>query len=449
MRISKLHLQNFRCYNELDIDFNKSMTVIVGENGKGKTAILDALAVSLSPYLNAFDIKGRNMTEKDVRKIKDAGCDGELRILRMKNKLPVTIEVEGETSFGETISWKRELKSAKGRTTSVNAKKLSEHGRKLWHMVNGSNDEKVILPVVAYYGTSRMWNDSKLFGNRKIVDLERYVGYEECLEPSSSYNTFGQWFRYAVLSAAEFSRYIAETGENKENPYAMILKAVRQAVTTCLKSMGWNNIDYSFALQDFVICHPDMGELTIDALSDGARSIISLAADLSYRMVRLNPDLGCRAVLDTPGIVLIDEVDMHLHPSWQQTVLYDLQQAFPKVQFIVTTHSPQVLSTVTADCIRVLRWDKAFEGVYKPEFSLGAESYQLLKDIQNVDTRPQALPIVKDLKKYLDLVSDDKWDTKEALELRKKLDDWAKGHEPALVKADFDIRMRAFRRNKR
>lgn len=449
MRINRLCLQNFRCYDQLEIDFNKNMTVIVGENGKGKTAILDALAISLTPYLNVFGAKGRNMAEKDVRKIKDVGCGDALRILRMKSKYPVTIEVEGTDSMGKDIVWKRELKSSRGRTTSVNARKLSEYGKFMWEHVNGSNDEKVVLPVLAYYGTSRMWNDSKLFGQRKIIDLERYVGYEECLEPSSSYNTFGQWFKYAVLSAAEFSRYIMETGENKENPYELILNAVRQAVTTCLKGMGWNNIDYSFALQDFVICHPDMGELTIEALSDGARSIISMAADLAYRMVRLNPDLGSRAVLETPGIVLIDEVDMHLHPSWQYTVLYDLQQAFPNVQFIVTTHSPQVLSTVPAECIRVLKWNKCFEGVLKPEFSLGAESYQLLKDIQNVDTRPQSLPIVQDLRRYLDLVSLDKWDSKEAVELREKLDKWAKGHEPELIKADMDIRVRSFRRKRK
>ena len=140
---------------------------------------------------------------------------------------------------------------------------------------------------------------------------------------------------------------------------------------------------------------------------------------------------------------------MHLHPSWQQTVLYDLQKAFPKVQFIVTTHSPQVLSTVPAECIRVLKWSKHFEGVYQPEFSLGAESYQLLRDIQNVDTRPQALPIVQDLKRYLDLVSQDQWDCEEAVKLRKRLDDWARGHEPALIRADMDIRMRQFRRSRR
>ena len=446
MRINKLLLQNFRCYDQLEMDFDDKLTVIVGANGKGKTAILDAIAISVGPYLNAFDNKGRNMTEHDVRRIKDDG--DAMRIMRMKSKYPVTITVDGASSTGKTMHWSRELHSARGRTTSTNARQLGSYGKSMWEAVNGSGDEKVILPVLAYYGTSRMWNDSKLFGTKKMIDLERGVGYEECLEPSSSYNTFGQWFRYAVLSAAEAARSMQETGEQKPNPYELVLRAVQEAIVTCLRSMGWEAIDYSFAQQDFVLRHPDMGELTIDALSDGARSVISMAADLAYRMVRLNPDLGQRAALDTPGIVLIDEVDMHLHPSWQQTVLHDLRQAFPSVQFIVTTHSPQVLSTVRPDRIRILEWGRCFEGVRTPEFSLGAESYQLLKDIQNVDTRPQALPIVKSLTRYLDLVSEDKWDSSEALELRKKLDAWAKGREPALLRADMDIRLRSFRRKK-
>ena len=153
MRISKLHLQNFRCYDDLEIDFHKNMTVIVGENGKGKTAILDALAISMAPYLNAFSIRGRNMTEKDVRKIKDAGCLEKLRILRMKSKYPVEIKVDGESADGEQISWQRELKSSRGRTTSIHAKQLADYGRKLWDMVNSSGDEKVVLPVLAYYGS--------------------------------------------------------------------------------------------------------------------------------------------------------------------------------------------------------------------------------------------------------------------------------------------------------
>ena len=212
--------------------------------------------------------------------------------------------------------------------------------------------------------------------------------------------------------------------------------------------MGWTDLKYSFAAQNLLICHPKMGELPLEAMSDGARSVISMAADIAYRMARLNPDMGEDVTLKTSGVILIDEVDMHLHPSWQQTVVNDFVRAFPKVQFIVTTHSPQVLTSVPAESIRILHWDDDMVDIEEPSFSLGAESSQLLRDIQHVETRPGSLPIVKTLQRYLQLVSEDKWDSKEALELRKTLDEWSQGREPALLRADMDIRVRNYRRKK-
>lgn len=173
-----------------------------------------------------------------------------------------------------------------------------------------------------------------------------------------------------------------------------------------------------------------------------------MAADIAYRMARLNPDLGENVALQTPGVVLIDEVDMHLHPSWQQTVINDLTGAFPLVQFIVTTHSPQLLTSVPPESIRILRWEGDAVAIEEPVFALGAESSQLLRDIQRVESRPLSVPIVKDLQRYLQLVCDDQWDSEEALALRKKLDLWSKGREPALIRADMDIRLRRFRRKK-
>lgn len=166
------------------------------------------------------------------------------------------------------------------------------------------------------------------------------------------------------------------------------MNAINKAIVTCIQSMGWTDLKYSFAAQNLLICHPEKGELPLEAMSDGARSVISMAADIAYRMARLNPDMGEDVTLKTSGVVLIDEVDMHLHPSWQQTVVNDLVKAFPKVQFIVTTHSPQVLTSVPAECIRILHWDNDLVDIEEPTFSLGAESSQLLRDIQHVESRP-------------------------------------------------------------
>jgi len=442
-------MQNFRCYTDFTMRFSPGVTVIVAENGKGKTAILDGLAINMAPYLAAFPgIKTRNFQPNDVRMVLDIPSgNNELQIQRMKYLLPVTLETEVQADDGKTYSWKRELKSVKGRTSSASAKFVSDYGKKVAEEINQPYDQHILLPVLGYYGTSRMWNDSSLL-KRKKVDLARSSGYVECLEPSGSYNTFAQWFRYASESALEYDRIIAEKNLDIQNPYRVILKAINKAIITCIQSMGWTDLKYSFAAQNLLICHPEKGELPLEAMSDGARSVISMAADIAYRMARLNPDLGEDVTLKTPGVILIDEVDMHLHPSWQQTVVNDLVRAFPKVQFIVTTHSPQVLTSVPASCIRILHWENDLVDIEEPLFSLGAESSQLLRDIQHVETRPSKLPIVRTLQRYLQLVNEDKWDSEEALSLRKVLDQWSQGREPALLRADMDIRVRNCRRKK-
>ena len=449
MYVSKIRMQNFRCYTDFTMNFSPGVTVIVAENGKGKTAILDGLAITMAPYLAAFPgIRARNFQPNDVRMVMDvpAAQDG-LQIRRMKYLLPVVLETEVKADDGKAYSWKRELKTVKGKTSSVSAKFVSDYGKKVAEALNQPGDQEIILPVLGYYGTSRMWNDSTLL-KRKKVDLARSSGYIECLEPSGSYNTFAQWFRYATESALEYDRIIAEKNLKTKNPYRVILNAINRAIITCIQSMGWTDLKYSFAAQNLLICHPEMGELPLEAMSDGARSVISMAADIAYRMARLNPDMGEDVTLKTSGVVLIDEVDMHLHPSWQQTVVSDLVKAFPKVQFIVTTHSPQVLTSVPAECIRILHWDNDLVDIEEPTFSLGAESSQLLRDIQHVESRPASLPIVKTLQRYLQLVNEDKWDSEEALALRKILDQWSQGREPALLRADMDIRVRNFRRKK-
>ena len=449
MRINKMHLKNFRCFENFTIEFEDDLTVIVAENGRGKSAILDAVAVAVGPYIGCFNgVKTYSFEDSDVMQVQQDTNDSKLRILRMKRQYPIVLEAEGVLG-GKTVSWRREMMREGGRTTVKNAKALTDYGRNVQKAVHSKHDENIILPVIAYYGTTRMWEDAKILaGNRKKINLERDSGYFEAMEPANTYQTFGHWFQYAALSAMEFDRYLKERNSDEKNPYREVLKAVSRAIGISLSSMGWKDIDYSVSLQSLVVTHEHIGTLPVSALSDGIRSVISLVADIAYRMARLNPDLGEEAAIKTPGIVLIDEVDMHLHPSWQQTVINDLTRAFPLVQFIVTTHSPQLLTSVPPESIRILRWKGDAVAIEEPVFALGAESSQLLRDIQRVESRPLSVPIVKDLQRYLQLVCDDQWDSEEALALRKKLDLWSKGREPALIRADMDIRLRRFRRKK-
>ena len=203
-------------------------------------------------------------------------------------------------------------------------------------------------------------------------------------------------------------------------------------------------MEYSASHENSLILnHDEYGALKVELLSDGIRSVLAMVGDIAYRCIKLNPHLGLNAAKKTRGVIMIDEVDMHLHPAWQQTVLVDLCKAFPNIQFIVTTHSPQVISTVAGHQIKILTDNQVITGEAGTQ---GAEAPRILRDVFGVELRAQHLEIVKKLNRYLALIDNDQWDTEEAVTLRQTLDEWSHGHEPELTKADIDIRMKQFQR---
>ncbi len=186
--------------------------------------------------------------------------------------------------------------------------------------------------------------------------------------------------------------------------------------------------------------------MSVDMLSDGLRNAIAMVADLAFRAYKLNPQLGTQAALETPGVALIDEVDMFLHPSWQQTILKSLRTAFPKLQFIVSTHSPQVLTTVPSESIRVLREGNVYAA---PAGAEGAKPGRLLVSTLGLESeRPAQNTATQELLTYLNMVNEDKWDSPEAIALRKKLDERYQGNEPALLDVDLIIENRKWEQGK-
>jgi predicted ATP-binding protein involved in virulence len=189
--------------------------------------------------------------------------------------------------------------------------------------------------------------------------------------------------------------------------------------------------------------HPIHGILEVNQLSDGVRNMIALVADIAYRMVRLNSGFGRDAVRQTPGLVLIDEVDMHLHPEWQQIVLSNLTAAFPKLQFVVTTHSPQVLSTVKHEQVRLLSENIAGEAVAAiPEArTYGRSNADVLEAVMAVSPEP-AVPESDALNQYRALIEQGNWRSEEAKELRRRLSAVLGEDYPFLVQADMIMRRR-------
>jgi predicted ATP-binding protein involved in virulence len=184
----------------------------------------------------------------------------------------------------------------------------------------------------------------------------------------------------------------------------------------------WGNISYSFTQKSLVAQHPEHGELPVAQLSDGIRNMIGMVADMAFRAVKLNPQLGGNAALETPGIVMIDEVDMHLHPEWQQVVLQGLNQAFPLVQFIVTTHSPQVISSIPKERVRLLGAGADGQTLATIPLSdtYGMPSHRVLERVMHVNPQPPVHEM-EDLNELTRLVGQGQGESARAVQLMQVL----------------------------
>ncbi|MEW6499462.1 MAG: AAA family ATPase, partial [Cyanobacteriota bacterium] len=175
-------------------------------------------------------------------------------------------------------------------------------------------------------------------------------------------------------------------------------------------------------------------ELIVNQLSDGEKCLLAMVGDLARRLALANPTL--KNPLQGEGVVLIDEIELHLHPKWQREIIPALTRTFPNCQFIVTTHSPQVISEVKPNGIYIL--EATSEGVVakRPESSFGRDSNRILEDLMGVSARPQE--IKDELLELFRLI--DKGDLDGARQLRQQIADQIGTDEPEFVRADVLMR---------
>jgi predicted ATP-binding protein involved in virulence len=449
IRINSLKLQNFRCFREIGITFDPQLTVIVAPNGGGKTAILDAVAVSWRLFVDAMLTKpgSTGFDHSDIRQELSPSQT-------MEPILPTSLIAKGLVGqqsdslagLESEESWARKLNSIrpKAKTSYVDAtvlKRFADDLRKqLQSEVTNKGGISPTFPIIAYYGTGRLFGAHKLTKRKKEQanrPTSRYNGYEDCLSSSSRYKFFVDWFeRFSREAQDEIA-----TGKPSRQQSASKLRAVKNAVDFVLKPSGWHSLKWDFAQGIITAEHPEHGSLPVDALSDGVRNMIGLVADIAHRAVRLNPQLNEKAATETPGVVLIDEVDMHLHPEWQQLVLKALKDAFPLIQFIVTTHSPQVVSTAHRENIRMLVQTSSGEWEARiPERNPYAHANSVaLETVMGGHAYPPN-ETVDMLREYQRLVGNDEHDSTEALKLRTALEGkWGKT-DPELALLDVTIR---------
>jgi predicted ATP-binding protein involved in virulence len=430
MRIDSLTLQNFRKFDQISCDFDKHLTVLIGANGDGKTTLLDAVRIALLPFIKGFDLgsqtgKSATIQLEDVRrKIQDSG--------NMEPQLPSSITALGNWDKEEWTQTRESVRKNTNTLQDKNTKKFNKYAQKLQE--KSRSGEEVVLPLITYLGTSRLWYQGRYRAETSEITLDvndysRTSGYLNCLSYTSSFKAFADWYGWicrsydeARLRAWENKTPLDVSGQRFEDT----VKVIQSSVDSLVKEMtGWHSLRFSSEHhQQLVMQHPTEGTLPVDMLSDGLRNMIAMIADIAFRSYKLNPQFGKEAALKTPGIALIDEVDMFLHPQWQQTVLASLRNAFPEIQFIVTTHSPQVLTTIGRENIRVLTENAAGEMVAQmPRISpLGHESGDALSYVMQVPVRP-TMPFDDYTNTYEQMVRNGDEEMPEAQAIKKRLDE--------------------------
>lgn len=334
MRLERLYVENFRGYEKREFLFKENFTVIAGDNGSGKTALLEALSVALGGWLYAFDgIEGtdkRNIYQQDKRflisKINSA----------VLVQIPTVVECTGIVE-GENITWRKEISSRNGRTTHGGLFEIKEIAANYNRKIYANEDADITLPIVAYYSAARLWNEPIQRTSKFEKDKVRTSGYKKSLLFSNS-----------IKDTMDYIDKIAFLAYKKDDAiYMNQMKIILGAIEESFKSVAPKaTVWYNTKVAELCVTDENGTDILYSKLSDGYRCVISLVVDICRRMATLNPQLNGKDVLNVPGVVLIDEIDLHLHPIWQKNVVADLKRIFPEVQFIATTHSPFIIQSL-------------------------------------------------------------------------------------------------------
>lgn len=383
MKLKKIRIINYRCFKDANIDFDEHTTLIVGKNGAGKTAILDAVAVAVSTFLLGIDGGvGRSILKDDAR-YEFHDLDG---TVDPQHQFPVSIESIGDCLDNHDVKWVRSLNSESGNTTVKEARELTNISKEAQKKIM-TGDKSLILPLISYYGTGRLYAQKKEKKNIKsLTEFKRQVGYVDCMTAESNEKLMLNWFQIQTLKSLQEQQ---RTGKVEKS---LLLKTVEKAICKCFERIsGSKNASIIFDLDthrlvlNFESADGSLQKFAMDEMSDGYKNTLSMIGDIAYRMAVLNPMLGDKVLEETSGVIVIDEIDLHLHPQWQQTIISDLNTIFPKIQFIVSSHAPAVINSVAKEQIRILDNGE----IYMPAAqTYGRDANSILREVMKVSERP-------------------------------------------------------------
>lgn len=365
-KIQELSLFNYRRFENKKFILNPRMNVFVGKNGSGKTTVLEAANVILGAYLAAFKtyVPSRfvyNIKSTDVRQKKQISEDSSILTTGEISQYPCKISCIAKwDDQDKTIEFQRLILKEDARTKFGGSNPMQPMVIEWEKEISKADhsDNKVILPLVLYLSTARLWKD----GNKKSVKkgvFSRTDAYSHCLDAQHGLDMA---FRYLDTMKAVS---VEENGGKMFPAYDAILNAVNDAFRDELQP--GEEIIFSTKYEDDMIAlkTTEGTVLPFQMLSDGYRNVIKIILDIATRMCILNPYLKEEALKKTPGVVLIDEVDLSLHPTWQKRIMRILKEQFPKIQFICATHSPFIIQSLEEG--ELITLDQPLESEYSGE----------------------------------------------------------------------------------
>lgn len=350
--ISNIELTNFKLFSEKSFEFNSEFNLIAGVNGSGKSSLLRALAISLAGWAHAYIKSNNNLRPIETDEVRLIEKNGRFDLtkktsIRAIGVFPIINRFNSKTNG--KVCWTRTRTEGSDSTLIYGSIRYQNRGDLtfsdteynlnlstlgsdvLQFIEKGGN---VDLPVIAFYECDRLWISK---GTINVEDsaqkqYSRFEPYLDCFHTGADDKALGEWLLKLELS---------ELQKKTTSPIkASIEFAAKAAMENCI------GFGFDFDESRVLVRFEDGTSTPFEHLSDGQRTILGLFCDIARRAAILNPHLKEEVCSKATGVVLIDELDLHLHPKWQRRVIEDLRKIFPKIQFICTTHSPFLIQSL-------------------------------------------------------------------------------------------------------